>query len=306
MPLSLTSSTFHLTTPQKIEQIRQMYLDDSLIMNEAFADEQSRDSSTISNELTIESDRPCHGEIFETFESTLTNFEAEQACWPNYFQPPPPFCRLPLYPTSASAHCALIQRRINLYREVLAATAKYTEDVFKRDDGDLCAGVGDPCSEESGSSMPFAGQQPFRGDLAADLLGPFIELASSAQGAAAAAALRSIADLLARQPPLTLPVERAGWLPRLLDWLRTFLQARAEGESAPALADDSRGLAASAMLSLGLCSGSVLCILLTLEALLAHAGSEDGAAAPPSTDWGDMGAHVARLARCCSPPTQPL
>ncbi len=51
MPLSLTSSTFHLTTPQKIEQIRQMYLDDSLIMNEAFADEQSRDSSSISNEL---------------------------------------------------------------------------------------------------------------------------------------------------------------------------------------------------------------------------------------------------------------
>jgi hypothetical protein len=51
MPLSLTSSTFHLTTPQKIEQIRQMYLDDSLIMNEAFADEQSRDPSSISNEL---------------------------------------------------------------------------------------------------------------------------------------------------------------------------------------------------------------------------------------------------------------
>ena len=90
---------------------------------------------------TIESDRPCHGEIFETFESTLTNFEAERACWPNYFQPPPPFCRLPLYPTSASAHCALIQRRINLYRDVLAATAKYTEEIFKREDGDLNTGL---------------------------------------------------------------------------------------------------------------------------------------------------------------------
>jgi hypothetical protein len=70
----------------------------------------------------------------------MTNFEAEQACWPNYYQPPPPFCRLPLYPTGASAHCALIQRRINLYREVLAATAKYTEDVFKRDDVEITAG----------------------------------------------------------------------------------------------------------------------------------------------------------------------
>ena len=89
---------------------------------------------------TIESERPCHGEIFETFESTVTNFEAEQACWPNYYQPPPPFCRLPLYPTSASAHCALMQRRINLYRDVLAATARYADDVFKRDDGDVTNG----------------------------------------------------------------------------------------------------------------------------------------------------------------------
>jgi hypothetical protein len=51
MPLPLSSSTFHLTTPQKIEQIRQMCLDDSLIMNEAFADEHSRDSSSVTNEL---------------------------------------------------------------------------------------------------------------------------------------------------------------------------------------------------------------------------------------------------------------
>jgi hypothetical protein len=127
----------------------------------------------------------------------MTNFEAEQACWPNYYQPTPPFCRLPLYPTGASAHCALIQRRINLYREVLTATVRYTDDVFKRDDGDVNIGPttlenvklslskfvspgGDARSEES-TSLPFPGSHTFRGDLAADLLGPFIELASSAQ-----------------------------------------------------------------------------------------------------------------------------
>lgn len=51
MPL-LNSSTFHLSSPQKVEQIRQMHMDDSLIMNEAFADENtgSRDAPN-SNEL---------------------------------------------------------------------------------------------------------------------------------------------------------------------------------------------------------------------------------------------------------------
>ena len=127
----------------------------------------------------------------------MTNFEAEQACWPNYYQPAPPFCRLPLYPTSASAHCALIQRRINLFREVLTATARFTDDMFKREDGDVNSGPstlknvnlshskfvsagGDARSEQS-ASLPFPGSHTFRGDLAADLLGPFIELASSAQ-----------------------------------------------------------------------------------------------------------------------------
>jgi hypothetical protein len=103
-------------------------------------------------------------------------------------------------------------------------------------------------------------------------------------------------------------VERAGWLPRLLDWLRSFLQARPAAGAGQGSPEDPRGLAASAMLSLGLCSGSVLCILLTLEALLAHASAEEAAEGgpAPAADWRDMAAQVARLARCCGPPVQPL
>ena len=89
----------------------------------------------------------------------------------------------------------------------------------------------------------------------------------------------------------------------MLDWLRSFLQTRPEG---PPSSEDPRGLAASAMLSLGLCSGSVLCILLTLEALLVHCSAEGGWPAAPPTDWRDMAGQVARLAGCCGPPVPPL
>ncbi len=78
----------------------------------------------------IEYDRPCQGEFVDVFESVVIHFEAENACWPAAYRHPPPFCGLVLHPTSASAYSSLLQRQIGLYREVLTATSKNTEDIL--------------------------------------------------------------------------------------------------------------------------------------------------------------------------------
>jgi hypothetical protein len=51
MPYSIGGSAMLLSSPSKVEQIRQMHLDDVMIMNEAFAEETGRDSSYSKDDL---------------------------------------------------------------------------------------------------------------------------------------------------------------------------------------------------------------------------------------------------------------
>ena len=107
--------------------------------------------------------------------------------------------------------------------------------------------------------------------LVQQLLCPFIELATSTQGQPAVQALRTVGKLLAEQKPLVLVNKHATWMPQLLDWLQKFLLPEDCGSESLASSDASvRGVAAAAMLDLGVCSGSLRCVLLTVSSLLAN------------------------------------
>jgi hypothetical protein len=119
-----------------------------------------------------------------------------------------------------------------------------------------------------------AGDEDADGDdgsenIVQQLLCSFIELASHTQGAAATRSLEQVGQLLATQRPLVLAAQRAGWLPQLLLWLSRFLSTSSQ-EAVQENSVSVRGTAAAAMLDLGVCSGSLCCILMTVESLLSN------------------------------------
>ena len=141
--------------------------------------------------------------------------------------------------------------------------------------------------EEEDSSGDLKNPYP----LVQQLLCSFIELASKTEGDAGIHALRTVGELLATQQPLVLANERAAWLTRLLDWLKQFLELEAE-RAAGAGSEKSgvRGIAAGAMLDLGVCSGSLRCGLLTVDSLLTAVSASDA-----SIDCQHVVASVRRL-----------
>jgi hypothetical protein len=147
-------------------------------------------------------------------------------------------------------------------------------------------------------------------DIVQQLLCSFIELASHMQGAASTRSLEQVGQLLATQRPLVLAAQRASWLPQLLYWLSRFLTM--DGQETSQESSSVRGTAAAAMLDLGVCSGSLCCILLTIESLLSntmHPGQEqvpDGATGVVNMaiDCQRVIASVRRLwTSCCDMPS---
>ena len=145
------------------------------------------------------------------------------------------------------------------------------------------AGAGDVVEHVRSLTAPYP--------LVQQLLCPFIQLAASTHGEVSVQALRTVGQILAAQQPLMLVNERTTWLPQLLDWLQRFLlPAEDERGNLCSTQSDVRGVAAGAMLDLGMCSGSLRCILLTVVSLLAHASPNAS-----SIDFKYVQASVERL-----------
>ena len=173
---------------------------------------------------------------------------------------------LVIHQTCASAYTLLLQRRCASLREVLSAAARHVDE-----SGCMARG------REDGSQEDVYGME----DVAADaedpeasflqqLLSPFIELATATEGQAATRALQTVGQLLASQQPLVL-VNRATWLLQLLEWLESFLLKEDNMAESDA---GVRGVAAGAMLDLGICSGSLRCALQTVATLRASASND--------------------------------
>ena len=137
--------------------------------------------------------------------------------------------------------------------------------------------------------------------LVQQLLCSFIELASKTEGDAAVHALRTIGQLLATQQPLVLASERASWLRHLLDWLQHFLTDASDGgEGSGSGNAEVRGVAAGAMLDLGVCSGSLRCVLLTVDSLLESTVDAAASATKTPIECQHILASVGRLQKSSS------
>eukprot|EP00290_Baffinella_frigidus_P025405 CAMPEP_0180264684 /NCGR_PEP_ID=MMETSP0987-20121128/45939_1 /TAXON_ID=697907 /ORGANISM="non described non described, Strain CCMP2293" /LENGTH=402 /DNA_ID=CAMNT_0022234983 /DNA_START=29 /DNA_END=1235 /DNA_ORIENTATION=- len=175
------------------------------------------------------------------------------------------------FPTCASACMALQQKRAACLREVLSAVATYADQHISAWNSDAAPhGFGGAAGDEEMGEFE-SGEDMDRPPLVQQLLCNFIELAASSKGEAAVKALGTVGALLAAQKPLVLVTERAEWLSRLLEWLGDFIATDGNDAAFPAEgASHVRGVAAGAMLDLGVCSGSLRCILSTVTALLSQ------------------------------------
>ena len=162
--------------------------------------------------------------------------------------------------------------------QVLGAVATYADQHISAWDSDAASHHGHAgADEEMGGGEMEMGEEMEKPPLVQQLLCNFIELAASSKGEAAVKALGAVGALLAEQKPLVLVTERAEWLSRLLEWLGDFIATDGGDTGVGAgQARHVRGVAAGAMLDLGVCSGSLRCILSTVMALIKHSGKSFG------------------------------
>jgi hypothetical protein len=148
--------------------------------------------------------------------------------------------------------------------QVLSAAAKYADQnvAASKSEAPLVGDVEMGDTAQQGIEADLTEVTPL---VQQQLLCSFIELAANIKGEAAIKALESVGALLAAQKPLILVTEHTPWIIKLLEWLGDFLTL-----CAPDGAQKVRGMAAGAMLDLGVCSGSLRCILGTLNAILSQ------------------------------------